>query len=967
MRAVFVPLLLVVLAATLSPAWAYQPAEQNEDYEILLPAFDTYRHDSYARLIGSEAAVRSLNDRLGGQWRVYEWNPRTGSPRWVYGGGGNALAASVTSATQLEELAVQLIEEQPAVFGADVSQLRLSATPHAQSKWAAHFQQVYEGLEVWDAKVRVVLSDAGQLVVMGSDYYPGIELDTTPVLSSAEAVLLAKVGLPYDPATDSIEDEITLLVLPYPLSETEVEHHLVWRVRVHTEDPVGIWVTHVDAHDGEILWRYNDVHFAYSGSCESDVEPLTYCNGMFTQDARYVEVDVSGVGDVISDENGEWSIAGSGGNRSVSARCYGPYCNVYSVSGGSISWYNGVVQEDVPLAISFDDGNFRRDERDVFDAVNDVHDFFKMFASDFAFVDNRMMARVNISDCCNAYWNGTINFYTECGGCANTGQIQDVVHHEFGHGVQANILGWQGNEGLGEGNSDILATLMTLDNQMGRGFYLDQCNFGLRNADNNMIYPDDLTGQVHNDGMIILGFNWHALVPMMEEYGEETGRLTNASNWHYGRVLLHPTNQPAQVLATFTADDDDGNLANGTPNWPFYAAAAERHGFDVPEITEGVLITHAALDPTMNTLNPYGVNADIVSTEAPLDGSSVSLYWRLADETMWTVEAMTPSGMGGSYAGEIPAQDHGTVEYYVYAEDTFGGSGTSPFGAPLFFHSFQVAWHVDLMEASGSWQVGDPGDTASDGIWERVDPVGSGSQPEDDHTTYGTDCWITGQHEPGQPDATSDVDGGITSLLSPVYNLNGATEISFSFWRWFTTSSIDVWRAWASNDAGASWSLLEMQSFPTSDWSRRSFDLLDTFPEPDQVRFKFTVQDVGPDTVVEGGVDDLVIAAVFGSTGTGDGMAIEFVTELGQNVPNPFNPRTEIRFSLAVDGPASLRIYDVSGHVVKTLAEGSFPAGEQRVVWDGTGESGRPVASGVYFYRLEANSRIQSRRMVLLK
>jgi hypothetical protein len=54
---------------------------------------------------------------------------------------------------------------------------------------------------------------------------------------------------------------------------------------------------------------------------------------------------------------------------------------------------------------------------------------------------------------------------------------------------------------------------------------------------------------------------------MVAALGPEAGRLAAARDWHYGRVLQHPMTQPDQVLATFVADDNDGNLTNGTPNY----------------------------------------------------------------------------------------------------------------------------------------------------------------------------------------------------------------------------------------------------------------------------------------------------------------------------------------------------------------------------------------------------------------
>jgi hypothetical protein len=88
---------------------------------------------------------------------------------------------------------------------------------------------------------------------------------------------------------------------------------------------------------------------------------------------------------------------------------------------------------------------------------------------------------------------------------------------------------------------------------------------------------------------------------------------------------------------------------------------------------------------------------------------------------------------------------------------------------------------------------------------------------------------------------------------------------------------------------------------------------------------------------------------------------------LEPNVPNPFNPSTTIRYELAAAGRATLRVYDISGRLVKTLVDRQMPAGTFEARWDGRDARGVAVASGVYFYRLEAGAFTQTRRMVLLK
>ena len=108
--------------------------------------------------------------------------------------------------------------------------------------------------------------------------------------------------------------------------------------------------------------------------------------------------------------------------------------------------------------------------------------------------------------------------------------------------------------------------------------------------------------------------------------------------------------------------------------------------------------------------------------------------------------------------------------------------------------------------------------------------------------------------------------------------------------------------------------------------------------------------------------------AIFTDDITGDEVEpVPLVNALHQNHPNPFNPSTTISFSLKSRGHANLAVYDVAGRLVRVLIDGVMEAGPRDVTWDGRDNAGRGVASGVYFYRLEAGEFIETRKMVLLR
>ena len=88
---------------------------------------------------------------------------------------------------------------------------------------------------------------------------------------------------------------------------------------------------------------------------------------------------------------------------------------------------------------------------------------------------------------------------------------------------------------------------------------------------------------------------------------------------------------------------------------------------------------------------------------------------------------------------------------------------------------------------------------------------------------------------------------------------------------------------------------------------------------------------------------------------------------LGQNMPNPFNPETAIRYSVERTGKVAIRIYNVNGALVRTLVDRVQAAGEHIERWNGTDDHGRPLPSGAYFYRLESQGFLDSKKLILLR
>ena len=88
---------------------------------------------------------------------------------------------------------------------------------------------------------------------------------------------------------------------------------------------------------------------------------------------------------------------------------------------------------------------------------------------------------------------------------------------------------------------------------------------------------------------------------------------------------------------------------------------------------------------------------------------------------------------------------------------------------------------------------------------------------------------------------------------------------------------------------------------------------------------------------------------------------------LMKNYPNPFNPITNIQFTIPVDSFVKLFIYDIHGKTVFKIINSELESGYYNVVWDGNNELGQKVASGIYFYRLQAKSFTSSQKMIFIK
>jgi len=100
---------------------------------------------------------------------------------------------------------------------------------------------------------------------------------------------------------------------------------------------------------------------------------------------------------------------------------------------------------------------------------------------------------------------------------------------------------------------------------------------------------------------------------------------------------------------------------------------------------------------------------------------------------------------------------------------------------------------------------------------------------------------------------------------------------------------------------------------------------------------------------------------------TDESLILPEETRLHSAYPNPFNPSTTFRYSLAEKTHVSLIVYDLLGHPVRTLVNQVNPVGEYQLQWNGKNDQGQVIGAGIYFYQMMAQRLIKTHKIILLK
>jgi hypothetical protein len=834
------------------------------------PEYEIVKQKAHQRHATSQ---RWLNFKESyGEWYAM-WNVFTGNPDRLWGEGYQLPDYPMVSSANAEAASRAALREFSEILRTEDENLHLVAALNRKERFTVHFQQQHQGVPVLLSTTFVKMGHNGRVYMIGCDYQPRIEVNPIPTLTleMAKAAAFNGLGSFETLAQDGqLEDNNivveggALYVLPYA-THKKLTHHLVYEFTMYIDD-MRIWRTYVDAHSGDVLWRFNQVRSGIHGHITASVHKDNVLQAVQTVNISGMHITVGGQ-NATTDASGNYTSSNSG---AVTARLRGPYVRITN-DGGTDAVVTATVANNGTFNLHWDDSNSNSQERNAFAHMMRTHAFIKSIDPAFTGMDYQVPVQVNKPQAnCNAYWNGTgMGYYQGRGGvnpCANTAEMVEVVSHEYGHGINSKLyqsLNQPGmiNGSLNEGTADVNACLMLDTPNMGVGFFN---NNPLRNLDNTRRYPQNVHSDIHITGLIVGGAVWD----MREAVGLSVARdLSHFAKYDIPNDPDIGTCFTQYLIAILAEDDNDNNLANGTPN-----GAAIVNAFRIHGIPANVLfsITHTPIENALASVS-IPILAQVSADFPGISASGVKVNYRVKGTGTWT--AVTLNGVGQGWTNSIPPQNGGTViEYYFTVTEPLLGDTYFPAAgqsAPLMFPVGYVQKHLWDFETNQNWTGGIAGDNATTGIWERGDPVGTfvsamPVQPEDDHTPNGVNCWFTGNADRGDPPGTNDVDDGRTTLLSPQFSLANMTAPAIRYWRWFSNDlgaapRDDDWQVQISNNNGTTWWDIEKSNEPFNEWRAKFFIVSDYVSPSSTMRLRFIARDDDPGSLVEAAVDDVEI------------------------------------------------------------------------------------------------------------
>lgn len=900
--------------------------------------------------------------------------------------------------------ALNFITQKLNDFTIPVAELNYVATSSSEKYKYVHFSQTHDGAKVLNSDLYVKLTTDGKVITFGADVFSDINISVSPAINSSSAILFAKTGITESVTNTSVNPLVCILPIPEFKQNT---YKLVYEVTIETIDSKAIpskYYTLVDAQTGEVLYRQNKVKHdsdhkalpAPAPAASTDVTitgtvyPTNPYNASATVPLRNLKL-VEGATTYNTDSLGFIGLTNSA-PTTVDFTLEGLWSKV--ITGSTTPSFTATVNPGTN-ALSFNsNANIR--ELSAYYHVNIVHDYMKTKFPAFTGMDNPLPTNVDLtSGTCNAFYDGaSINFYALGGGCNSMAQVGDVIYHEYGHGINDKFYQSQGgsfdNGAMGEGYADIWALGITANPVLGIGMDdVDPTVYVRRYDMNPKIYPQDLVGEVHADGEIIAGAWWDTgvnfgdLQKMMDLYKETFYAVVTGPDGTEGQVYVDI------LIEALTSDDvpangGDNDITNGTPNGLAIVNAFAAHGIT---LLSNAVVTHTPVVSSLsNTTIP--INAAVTVTY-PWAMSGVKMFYKINRTGSWISNTMTNTG-GTNYTSSIPSQPQGTViGYYIGVEGTSGIlSAVQPFSANLsdpnipyfILNGTTLMSTEDFDDNFGAWGYGIPSDNATTGIWVVEQPLGSFStvgdpstlvQPNSQHTVGGQYCAVTG-NAASASDAlgTNDVDGGETTLESPVYDLSTYTNPIFSYYRWYINNppsganpGNDTWEVQISNN-GSNWIKVERTHVSDKSWRRFAFRVKDYVTLSNAVQIRFVAEDslipganLNGGSIVEAAIDDMQLYEET-TSGINENDEVSGMT----TYPNPAKDNLYIDFSILQATDVILELTNSLGQKVYSEIVGKTSPGVHRQKINIEN-----LAQGIYVLNMKTTKNYKTQKITIVK
>ena len=971
-------------------------------------AQNAYTKDPYAKTfiqntqrLPNQALQATLRDTkawadfraLHGDWWV-EFKEETGTPHRAFG-----KPIAVAGATP-EAKALNFFSSYCKDFISSTQDLVAVKSVSSDKYDYVSFIQQHNGLDVLWSEATVRINQNGEVMMFGLDMYDNITVSTTPAISAAAIEAYAAAG--FTIPVEDVEVMPALKILPIPGS-AGLEFKLVYEVQVHTmgyDNIPGNYYSLVDANTGFVYYRRNMVHacgeYLMTANMQIDAEitdnPLV---ATVNRGLPYLRVEIDG-DFYYTDENGYLSLNFITTPTPATIDLRGLYARVSQGTGATNIESIDITVFPGDNLIQFDDESGSvPSEVSTYYWQNVVHDKMKDYFPTFTDLDIDQLIRVERNDgSCNAFYDGSsTNFYQAGGGCPSTGLFNDVVMHEYGHGINYDLYaglgdpGGMGNGAMHEGYSDIWGIVVTNNPILGQGFLTGAGTYVRRYDMDPKVYPEDLVGQVHADGEIIAGAWWDVNV----EFGGDLVSMTDIWMETHNATVDGPDGSEGEIyrdvlLEALIADDDNGDLTDGTPNDDVITAGFCIHGIT---LVGNVGLEHTEFAEPVAVDEPVLIEVELDVDYPEFIGDAVML-WRTGGGA-YTETPMVEIA-GTDYEVEIPAQPQGTIiEYYFKVGDTNGcGSVTLPFKADLdvepnlpYFAlvGFEMIEFEDFDNEFGSWEVDPFGtDDATTGIWDvntpisSVDANGYEIQTGEDHTEGpGNLCAFTGNAGAFDGPGTNDVDGGMTTIRSPYFDLTDYTDPVFTYYRRYSNASPtsanpanDVWEVFIT-DNGTDWVRVERTHTEDNSWRRNTVRVTDYVDITDEVAFIFIAEDsVRADdpsgfsggSLVEAAVDDLFLydwADIVEDT-TGQ-TSVEQNTLFAGIFPNPANAMVTVFFG-DITGDVDVVLSNAVGEIIITERITVSPSGSYAI-------DTRSLAQGIYTITLRNEGGMENKRVII--